>query len=91
MNIRSNLVFDIGIYLVKRHTIGAFGFLLAEDLHILNSNNVGIILIEEWQGSSYLWRGIGHFSIERQKIQLLFNLLRSDKGQAIYEETLDLS
>jgi len=91
MNLRSNLVFDIGIYLVKRCTIGAFGFLLAEDLHILNSNNVGLILIEERQGSSYLWRSIGHFFIERQKIQLSFKLSRSDKGQAIYEETLDLS
>lgn len=40
-------MFDIGIYLVKRHTIGAFGFLLNEDLHILNTNNVGLILVEE--------------------------------------------
>lgn len=53
-NIVANLVFGIGIDLVKGHTIGAFGFLLTEDLHILNSSNVGLILVEERQGSSYL-------------------------------------
>jgi len=60
-------VYDIGICFVKKHAIGAPGFLLTKWFtYTLNFNNVGFTQpAKECQGLGYLWIDLGSFLIER--------------------------